>query len=147
MGLKERINRISAYFRGIDYADGWLMIKVAYPPKITPTESEDGLIKYTYSEEEGLWYYYAEDDLVDENAIFDLIEETVKVYEEAKQKVTLMKEKMEELKEVFASNSLEHLKTLYFGFTEPTNTMPSKRKYTKKKKENEIKEIKEEGVE
>lgn len=136
MTLKERINKISSYFRGIDYQGGLLIVKVQYPQKITPNGSDDEIIKVTYSEDDGLWYYYADCDLIDEEAIFTLIENTVKVYEEAKAKVTLMKEKIEQLRDLFASTPLDKLNALYFAFSEPTikdNSKP-KRKYQRKNK-------------
>ena len=136
MSLKERINGISQYFRGIEYQGGLLIVKVQLPNKITPYGSKDEIIKVTQSEDDGLWYYYADADLVDEDAIFTLIEETVKVYEEAKAKVVLMKQKIEELRDLFANNSLEKLNTLYFDFHGVCCQSDPKprRKYTKRNK-------------
>lgn len=141
MSLKDRINKISEYFRGIDYQGGLFIVKVAYPNKIEPKGSEDELIKVTFSEDDGLWYYYADAEIVNEDSIFDLIEDTIKTYEEAKKKIVLIKEKIEELREIFANNPLERLQTLYFGFNENVEIKKPKRQRRKKenKTENDVK--------
>jgi hypothetical protein len=68
--------------------------------------------------------------------MFDLIEETIKANNDIVLKLKLLKEKGEELKELFSQLSLEELKTLKF-VTEKVKTEKPKRKYTKKKKEAE----------
>ena len=133
MALKDRLNKISSYFKGIDYQGGLLIIKVSFPEQVTPVGSEDELIKVTHSDD-GLWYYYGDADLVDEDSIFDLIENTVSIYEEAKQKVTLLKAKVNELRELFANTPLKDLERLRFVIAEETTTDKPKRQYNRKKK-------------
>lgn len=139
MALRDRILKIAPYFKGIEYEGGLIIVKVQLPEKIEPKNSKDDLIKVAFHQ--GLWMYYAKMELVEEDAIFDLIEETVKVYEEAKQKVTLMKAKFEELKLIFANNSLDKLETLKFVFEDKPKSVKPKRKYTKKTKTNTEEEI------
>lgn len=136
MSLKDRIKDIEQYFRGIDYYNDCIMVKASFPDKITVVGSEELGIKVTKSED-GIWYYYGNKNEVEIEDIFDLIQSTIRVYEEAKQKATLFRAKCEELKEMFATNPLDKLETLYFGFNIPTNKVVEKpkRKYSRKKKE------------
>lgn len=135
MTLKENIELIKDYFRGIDYYNDALIVKASFPSQLTPIANEELGIKVTKSED-GLYYYYADKNKVEIEDIFSLIQNTVSVYEEARKKATLFKAKCEELKELFGVNSLERMETLYFAFSEPTiKKVKEKRKYTRKKKE------------
>lgn len=136
MTLKENIELIKDYFRGIDYYNDALIVKASFPSQLTPIANEELGIKVTKSED-GLYYYYADKNKVEIEDIFSLIQNTVSVYEEARKKATLFKAKCEELKELFGVNSLEKMETLYFAFSKPTtiNKVREKRKYTRKKKE------------
>jgi hypothetical protein len=66
--------------------------------------------------------------------MFDLIEETIKANNDIVLKLKLLKEKVEELKELFSRLPYEELQTLKF-VTESFEKDKPKRKYTKKKKE------------
>lgn len=136
MSLIDRINKIKNYFKGIEYQNGLLIIKVMFPDKLIPQGSADGLIKVTKSE--GLWYYYAQADLISEDTLFDLIDATIKVYDDAKEKVALLKQKVDELRDIFATNDLETLLGLQFVLPkiEKKEDKP-KRKYTRHKKNDE----------
>ena len=134
MSLREKIEKFAPYFKGIEYQGGLIIVKVNYPDKIEPVGSDDELIKVARSED-GFYYYYADADTISEDSIFKLIEETVKVYEEARQKVSLLKAKVEELKTLFASNNLDKLNTLEFVFK------PKKKTNSRPRKKNNVKNI------
>jgi len=131
--LKDNINDIADYFRGLDYYNDALMVKVQFPPQVTVMGDESKGIKVTKSQEDGLWYYYANKNDVEVEDIFDLIKTTVYVYEEAKKKAQLYRAKCDELKEIFGSTPYEQLLTLSFVYK-------SKKKPTRKKKKEETNE-------
>lgn len=135
--LKESIKNIEQYFRGIDYFNDAVMVKCELPDKLSIVEDIDKGIKATKGDD-GLIYYYGNKNEVEIEDIFALIETTIHVYEEAKEKAALFRIKCEELKALFANTDLKQLNSLYFAFSEPTTiepTKPKKRKYNKKKLE------------
>ena len=135
--LQDRMNDMKPYFRGIEMYNEALMVKVVYPPRWKAYPSADERIKVTQGEnDKSLTYYYADSKDTTYEDMFDLIEETIKANNDIILKLKLLKEKGEELKELFSQLSLEELKTLKF-VTEKVKTEKPKRKYTKKKKEAE----------
>lgn len=133
MSLKENIEAINAYFRGIDYFNDALIVKVELPDKINVYEDDEKGIKVTRSDD-GLFYYYGDKNKVEFEDIVSLIKETVAVYEDARKKAAMFKMKCEELKEIFATSSIDVLETLTFTFAEKKKERP-KRKVNKVKKE------------
>ena len=111
-----------------------LIVKMQYTTKWKEYGSLDDKIRTARSEEEpNLVYYYADSNISSYDDIFNLIEETIRVNQEMKLKLELLKDKFEELKEIFSDKPYEVLKTLEFSFKEPLKTK-GKRKYTKRKK-------------
>ena len=149
MSLRERIDEIKDYFCGIDYFNDALMVKVKYPKQVNAIGNDELGIKVTKGEDD-IVYYYGNKNEIEIEDVFDLIKTTVKIYEEAKLKAALYRAKCEELKDIFGTKTLSELDGLYFGFSEPVNTVvKTKRKYTRKKKENNenIETVEEEVVE
>ena len=135
--LQERIRDKSNYFRGMEMTNGILIIKVQFEDKWGVYPNQGETIKVAKSNEEpNEWYYYGDFDVISFDEIFDLIEDTVKMNINAAKKIELLNQKFEELKNIFATEKLEKLETLYFGFNEPINTKP-KKKYNKRKKKEE----------
>ena len=135
--LQDRMNDMKPYFRGIEMYNEAIMVKVVFPNKWKAYPSDDGRINVTPSENDpNMTYYYADSNNTTYEDMFDLIEETIKANNDIVLKLKLLKEKGEELKELFSQLSLEELKTLKF-VTEKVKTEKPKRKYTKKKKEAE----------
>ena len=91
-----------AYFRGIEMYNDALMVKVAYPNNWKAYPSDDGKI----------------------NNIKGHINQDIIL------KLKLLKDKVEELKELFQMTSYDDLLNLHFVIEKPTKP---KRKYTKKK--------------
>ena len=122
------------YFRGIEMYNEALMVKVVYPNNWKAYPSEDGRIKVTPSEtNDNLTFYYANSNDTTYEDMFDLVEETIKANKDIVLKLKLLKEKVEELKELFSKRTYEELQTLRFEFDKPKKDKP-KRKYTRKKK-------------
>jgi hypothetical protein len=133
--LQDRMNDLKGYFRGIEMYNEALMVKVVMPANWKCYPSADGRIKVTPSDSDpNLTYYFANSNDTSYEDIFDLIEETIKANQDIVLKLKLLKDKVEELKEVFSTHSYEELKTLEFSFSEAKKEK-HKRKYTKKKKE------------
>lgn len=138
--LQDRMNDMRPYFRGIEMYNEALMVKVVYPSKWKAYPSDDGRIKVTPSETDpNLTFYYADSNNTTYEDMFDLIEQTIKANQDILLKLQLLRDKGEELKELFSKLSYEELKTLKF-VTEKVKEEKPKRKYTKKKKETEVKE-------
>lgn len=138
--LQDRMNEMRPYFRGIEMYNEALMVKVMFPNKWKAYPSEDGRIKVTPSESDpNLTYYYADSNNTTYEDMFDLIEQTIKANQDIILKLKLLRDKGEELKELFSKLPYEELVTLKF-VTEKVKEEKPKRKYTRKKKETEVKE-------
>lgn len=135
--LQERMNDMKPYFRGIEMYNDALMVKVIYPDRWKAYPSADGRIKVTPSDTEAnVTYYYADSKDTTYEDMFDLIEETIKANNDIILKLKLLKEKVEELKELFSQVTYEELQSLRFVTDKPKMEKP-KRKYSKKKKASE----------
>ena len=136
--LQERMNDMMPYFRGIEMYNEALMVKVVFPKNWKAYPSDDGRIKTTASDDGTMTYYYADSKDTTYDEIFDLVEQTIKANQDIILKLKLLKEKVEELKELFQSTPYDDLLNLQFVLEKPTK---AKRKYSKKAKEKiEIKE-------
>ena len=135
--LQERMDGMKPYFRAIEVYNDALMVRVTFPSSWKIYPSSDGRVKVTPSEtnaNEAI--YYADCNEASYEDIFDLVEETIKANQDIVSKLKLLRDKVEELKELFSTHSYEELKTLTFVLEEGKKARP-KRKYTKKKKEAE----------
>lgn len=126
--LQERINKISQYFRSMEMTNGIIIIKVQYNNKWGVYPSDDNKIKVAKSEDtQNEWFYYGNFNDVTVDDIFDLIENTIEMNLSAAAKLELLNNKFEELKNLFATESLERLSTLKF-------VLSNKKNYRKNKK-------------
>jgi hypothetical protein len=133
--LQDRMNDMKPYFRGIEMYNEALIVRVVLPPKWKAYNSNDGRIKAAPSENvANEYYYYANSENTTYEDIFDLIEETIKANNDIVLKMKLLRDKGEELKELFSRLPYDELVTLKFVTEKPKEDKP-KRKYTKKKKE------------
>lgn len=144
--LQDRMNDMRPYFRGIEMYNEALMVKVVYPDRWKAYPSDDGRIKVTPSDSDpNMTYYYADSNDTTYEEMFDLVEQTIKANKDIVLKLKLLKEKGEELKDIFSKLSYEELLTLRF-VTDKVGEKKPKRKYTKKKKEETV-EVKEDNKE
>lgn len=140
--LQDRIKKNAKYFRGMEMTNGILIVKVLYEDKWGVYPKEDESVKVAKSNEiANEWYYYGDFDIITFDDVFDLIEETVEMNINAAKKIELLNQKFEELKNIFATESLQKLETLYFAFEEVKKPSKPKRKYNKKKKEEIIENV------
>jgi hypothetical protein len=138
--LQERMNDMKPYFRGIEMYNEAIMVKVAYPNKWKAYPSEDGRIKITPSDSDpSLTYYYADSKDTTYEEMFDLVEQTIKANQDIVLKLKLLRDKVEELKELFQNTPYDDLLNLQFVVGKKP-----KRKYVKKKKEEKLEAVEEE---
>lgn len=126
--LQDRIVKISDYFKGIRVDGGLYIINVEYKNGWKAFGSSDGKIKAAQNENNlNEWFYYTKmsDSNIDE--IFDLIDETIEFNENIRKKIELLKSKVEELKALFDTESLDRLETLEFVFNEPKKKKKNKK--------------------
>lgn len=129
--LQDRMNEMIPYFRGIEMYNDALMVKVVFPNNWKAYPSDDGTIKVTASDDGSMTYYYGDSKETTYDDIFDLVEQTIKANQDIVLKLKLLKEKVEELKELFQANSYDDLVNLKFVIE---NNTKSKRKTPKKAK-------------
>lgn len=145
MSLQERIQKNESYFKGMEIVNNTVIIKVLYGEKWGAYPTADERIKVAKSEEvPNEWFYYADYTYTIIDEIFDLIEETIDMNLSAIERLNLFNQKMEELKELFASESLPKLKTLSFHFEEEKQKRNKRKKNVKK--ENTVEIVEEENV-
>ena len=136
--LQDEIMKLGDYFRGIEYYNDALIVKVNFPPRWQVYPSKDGNIKPAKSEKsQGEYYYYGDMNKVSLDDIFGVIKETIEANKDAELKIQLLNDKANELKELFKTTPYEKLLGLKFVIEEPKAEKP-KRKYNKKKKVEEI---------
>lgn len=129
------MNAMRPYFRGVEMYNEALMVKVVFPNNWKAYPSDDGKIKVAPSDTDpNLTFYYADSNESTYEEMFDLIEQTIKANQDIGLKLKLLRDKVEELKELFSNLSYDELLTLKF-VTEKVKTEKPKRKYTRKKKE------------
>ena len=139
--LQDEILKLGDYFRGIEYFNDALIVKVNFPTRWQVYPSIDGNIKPAKSENEvGGYFYYGDMNKVSLDDIFGLIEETIEANKDAELKIQFLNEKVMELKELFKREPYERLSRLKFVIEDEVKEKKTKRKYTKKKKEEEITE-------
>ena len=133
------MNDMKPYFRGIEMYNEAIMVKVAYPNKWKAYPSEDGRIKITPSDSDpNLTYYYADSKDTTYEEMFDLVEQTIKANQDIVLKLKLLRDKVEELKELFQNTPYDDLLNLQFVVGKKP-----KRKYVKKKKVEKLEAVEE----
>jgi hypothetical protein len=76
--LQDEIMKLGDYFRGIEYYNDALIVKVNFPPRWQVYPSKDGNIKPAKSESNaGEYYYYGNMNKVSLDDIFGVIKETI----------------------------------------------------------------------
>ena len=121
---------------------GYNLVGINYKPKwdvIKPSE-ESGVFCIPATENNGLCYYFSEVSK-GVGCIFDSIEETIRYNEDIERKVSLLKDKIIELRELFANERYEDLIELKFVMEKEQKQKKNKpKKQSPKKNEPETKE-------
>ena len=131
--LQDEILRIGEYFRGIEYFNDAIIVKVVFPLKWQVYPSDNGFIKPAQNDN-GEYYYYGDMNKVSLDDIFKLINETIDGNKNAEMKVRLLNDKVRELEDIFRKTEYDKLLTLKFTFEHPLKELKPKRKYTRRKK-------------
>lgn len=140
MSLQDRIESMKPYFRGIEMYNEAIMVKVVFPDNWKCYPSDDGRIKVAQSEDPSnpnLMYYYADSKDASYDDIFTLIEGTVNANKDIILKLELLREKVDELKEIFSSRPYKELQRLEFTFKPEKKTRGRKKKEDKEPKKAE----------
>lgn len=137
MNIKERIEKLGAYFKSMNVAseNNIIYVLVEFPKGWACSELTEYNfnVKAAMDEIPGLFYFFADME-VGFDKIFDAIEYNILFNEEAQSKVSLLRKKIEELKTIFENEDIKTLETLEFKL---------KKKKTKKETKNNNKDINE----
>lgn len=120
--MQDRIEKIKDYFISFNIAEGVAYIQIKLPNKWDAPSSEvleENFQTKTAKESNGTIYFFSEMDNGIMN-VFDAVDFTVEYNKDLEEKSELFRVKIEELKNLFATKSLDELKTLNITFSEPT---------------------------
>lgn len=131
--IKDRIQKIKPYFKGmqVEEVDGEsvIYVMVSFPPKwlIDKTLEQKYDITIGFNNNNGT-YYFCADMGTGFDVIFDAIDENIEQMITAQERAKLLKDKVQELQELFIDESIpiDKLRTIEFTFK------PQKKKTTKK---------------
>lgn len=138
--MQNRINSIKEYFVGFNIAENVAYVKVVFPEtwSVTSNEILDSTFKVnSVSDNDGGIYFYSDMNEGITN-LFDAIDFTIEFNKDMERKSQLFLEKLEELKSLFSTLTLEELTTLEFITTKKNNN----KEKTKTRKRGEKKEDK-----
>jgi hypothetical protein len=117
MTIEERIEHLGAYFHSMNVAaeNNIIYVRVKFPKGWGFSELTSYNFNVTSVADEipGYFYFFANIE-IGFDKIFDAIEFNIKFNEDAQAKVSLLKEKIEELKNIFETEEISVLKTLEF---------------------------------
>lgn len=138
--LQDRMNDMKPYFKGIEMYNDALIVKMLFPKNWRVYNSSDDIVKVTKSENlENEYFFYGNSNYTTYEGIFDHIDVIIKENKEISLKLQLLKEKAEELKELFSTHSYEELLSLKFSLQEKKKSTAKKRPQKGKKAEEEPK--------
>lgn len=136
MGVNEHINKLGAYFKKMNIAEGIIFVTVTFPDgwKISTKISDKYEVKVMATEDHAGFYFATELSNGFDN-LFNAIHDTITFNEVAGIKKSLFIEKVNELQKLFEEEPLDVLKTIEFKFS------PKKKNSGKKTRKNEVVEI------
>lgn len=119
MDIKKRIEKIGNYFNSMNLSseNGIIYIRVHFPKGWGCSEvtEHNFNVKSVQDEIPGYFYFFADME-IGFDKVFDAIEYNIQFNEEAQAKVRLLREKIEELKDIFENEDINILKTLEFKY-------------------------------
>lgn len=119
MNIKKRIEKIGNYFNSMNLSseNGIIYIRVHFPKGWGCSEvtEHNFNVKSVQDEIPGYFYFFADME-IGFDKVFDAIEYNIQFNEEAQAKVRLLREKIEELKDIFENEDINILKTLEFKY-------------------------------
>lgn len=129
MTITERIENIKQYFHSMNVAaeNGIIYVLVHFPKGWGCSEvTEYNFNVRTVRDEAPEFFYFYADLAIGFDKVFDAIEYNIQFNQEAQAKVTLLREKVEELKTIFENEDIETLKTLEFKYKKKKTAKKSK---------------------
>ena len=138
MNVEERIEKVKQYFRGmqVENVDGSniIYVIVQFPPKwIIDDEipNKFGVSVGEGQDYKGQFYFCAEIEK-GFDVVFDAVEYNIEKMLTAQERATLLRNKIEELQNMFMdeSISIESLRTLEFTYKQPKNKKKTDKKVT-----------------
>lgn len=113
--IQDRLDKLRPYVIGIRYVEGYQMVDVVLNDGWKVLTSE--IIRIEPADKSKNYYmFFSDDKAIDIDDLLDFVEEIIKFNLEREAKHALLKEKFEELKKLFKSNTLERLENLIFTF-------------------------------
>lgn len=112
--LQEKLVSLSTYGATFEVSKGNFIVRVKYKDDWTIIQPSDDVVKMYKDEHDANLYYYVTPITTDIALLFECIDDTIGYNKEMEEKVEYFKEKLGELRELFASESLDTLKTLEF---------------------------------
>lgn len=117
--LQKILDSLQPYVISIRYVDGLQVVDVIFKEGWTVPNSEI-ISKVKGDEQLNYYMLFSDKEGIGIDELLDFVTTTIKVNLEREKKHELLKEKVNELKEIFKKNSLDKLKQLKFLFTEET---------------------------
>lgn len=119
MAIQDRIEKIKAFFKGfnVDAEQGVSVLLVRFPNGWQIPNQENLSKKFSIqiaARQEG--YYFVSEIENGIDGLFDAADYTIEYNQSIIEKSEILKEKINELKELFINESIERLKTLEFTF-------------------------------
>lgn len=111
MTLNEHIIKLSKYSMNFSTVEDYIIVSMSYPKSWTINKPLNSEIKFKQIEDR---YFYAISISSNIDDIFDAIYETIDYNKEVEEKTKLFKEKIEELKNIFAYENIDILKKMEF---------------------------------
>lgn len=141
--MEERIKNLEGYFEEFNITEGIIYVKVKFPNKWQIPDSalltEHFAVKVANdSDKKYSYYFFGELGNGVEN-VFDAIDFTIMFNKDIEEKTTLLTQKVNELKDLFASRTLDELKNLKIEIVYNKTEEKKTRKKGGKKLKEEIK--------
>lgn len=121
-------------------ADGveYYVVTINFNPKWNVVKPSDETVNCVSQTESGAYVYFTEvNNGID--TVFDAIDDTINYNEDVEKKITLLKQKISELQELFANETYENLQRLTFVIQDG-----AKKRGRKPKQQEVVEEVKEE---
>ena len=132
---ENRLKELSGYDSGFEIKQGYYHISIVFDENWEVLEPDNESI---YVEKRnGVYHYIASAESVTITEMFKIIDATIDYNMDLQKKLLLFKKKTEELKEIFANESLEVLETIEFKYGLKQQEQPKKKRGRKPKKQEE----------
>lgn len=140
--FQERVKDLEEYNPNITFKDGAFILRIQFKKSWSIMEPDNpDEVAYGTDDHDKTWHIYVS-TIENSDKVFDLIDETIAVNREMEKKVSLYKEKVKELQELFLSD-IPYDKLVQIQFTFPEKKGKNKKGKTQASETNEISETNE----